>query len=260
MTDIQAGSLSSGLFFMPAFDKIPIIGEVSEISAWQEIRNGFDFTALLSILLSVIPSLVCITLHELSHGLVARSLGDDTAQRAGRLTLNPLKHLDLMGLIMMVVAHVGWAKPVPVNMMNFKNPKRGMAVTALAGPVSNVLITCVFFFLYGLLYLPLTLGGSAAAGYLLDMLRLTAIISMGYAVFNLIPIPPLDGSKVLFSLVSDRAYYQLMRYERYGMILLYALVFTNLLGAPLQTAISFLAGKLLVFARWGLALYQLLFV
>lgn len=245
---------------MPVFDKIPILGEVSEISAWQEIRDGFDLTNLLSILLSVIPSLVCITLHELSHGLAAYYLGDDTAKRAGRLTLNPIKHLDLMGLVMMVVAHVGWAKPVPVNMMNFKNPKRGMALTSLAGPLSNVLITCVFFFLYGLFYIPLTAGGSAAGSYLLEMLRLTAIISMGYAVFNLIPIPPLDGSKVLFSLVSDRAYYQLMRYERYGMLVLYVLVFTNLLGVPLRTAISFLAGKLLVFAKWGFALAGRLFL
>ncbi len=245
---------------MPAFDKIPILGEVSEIGAWQEIREGFDFTNLLSILLSVIPSLVCITLHELSHGSVAYLLGDDTAKRAGRLTLNPIRHLDLLGLVMMVVAHVGWAKPVPVNMMNFKNPKRGMAVTSLAGPVSNVLITCVFFFLYGLFYIPLTAGGSGAGAYLLEMIRLTAVISMGYAVFNLIPIPPLDGSKVLVSLVSDRADYQLMRYERYGMILLYALVFTNLLGAPLRTAISFLAGRLLIFAQWGLALAGRLFM
>ena len=232
---------------------------MSEIDALREIWEGFDFSYLLSILLSVIPSLVCITLHELSHGLVAYRLGDDTAKRAGRLTLNPLKHLDLMGLVMMVVAHVGWARPVPVNMMNFRDPKRGMALTSLAGPLCNVLITCVFFFLYGLLLLPLSAGGSAAGEYLLEMIRLTAIISMGYAVFNLIPIPPLDGSKVLFSLVSDRAYYQLMRYERYGMILLYALVFTNVLGAPLRTAISFLAGKLLIFARWGLALASLLY-
>ena len=233
---------------------------MSEISAWQEIRDGFDFSALLSILLSVIPSLVCITLHELSHGFVAWRLGDDTAKNAGRLTFNPIRHLDLLGLAMMVVAHVGWAKPVPVNMMNFKNPKRGMAVTALAGPVSNVLITCVFFFIYGALYLPLSTSGSAAAEYLLEMIRLTAVISMGYAVFNLIPIPPLDGSKVLFSLVSDRAYYQLMRYERYGMLLLYALVFTNVLGAPLQTAIAFLAGKLAVFARWVFAMVSRLYL
>lgn len=230
------------------------------ISVWQEIWQGFDFSTVLGVLLSVIPSLLCITLHELSHGLTARALGDDTAEKAGRLTLNPLRHLDLMGLVMMVVAHVGWAKPVPVNMMNFRNPKRGMAVTALAGPVSNVLITCVFFFLYGFLLIPLTGKGSAAGGYAAQMIQLTAIISMGYAVFNLIPIPPLDGAKVLFSLVSDELYYKLMRYERYGMILLYVLVFSDLLGEPLHAAISYLTNRLFVFAEWGFALGKTIFL
>ena len=119
------------------------------VDALRSIWEGFDFTYLLNILLGVIPSLICITLHELSHGFVAYRLGDDTAQRAGRLTLNPLKHLDPMGLLMMLVFHFGWAKPVPVNMMRFKNPKKGMAVTALAGPGCNFLITVVFLFLYG---------------------------------------------------------------------------------------------------------------
>ena len=230
------------------------------ISVWQEIWEGFDFSLLLNVLLSVIPSLVCITLHELSHGLTARALGDDTAEKAGRLTLNPIRHLDLFGLVMMIVAHVGWAKPVPVNMMKFRDPKRGMALTALAGPMSNVLITCVFFFLYGFTLIPLTRNGSAAGDYIARMIQLTAVISIGYAVFNLIPIPPLDGSKVLFSLVSDEAYYKLMRYERYGMILLYVLVFSDLLGAPLHTAISFVSDKLFVFAEWGFALGKTLFL
>ena len=232
---------------------------MNAISDWELIKNGFDFSYLLGLLSGIIPSLICITLHELSHGLVAYALGDDTAKRAGRLSLNPIRHLDWMGLLMMVVAHVGWAKPVPVNMMNFRDPKRGMAVTALAGPASNVLIACFFFFLYGLLILPLSIAGSAAAEYLLEMVQLTAVISVGYAVFNLIPIPPLDGSKVLFSLVSDEAYYKLMRYERYGMLLLYVLVFTNVLGSPLHTAIAFVTDKLFIFARWGFSLAKILF-
>lgn len=231
---------------------------MSGISALQEIWQGFDFSAILGMVLSVVPSLVCITLHELSHGLVALSLGDQTARQAGRLTLNPIKHLDWMGLVMMLAAHVGWAKPVPVNMMNFRDPKRGMALTALAGPVSNVLITCVFFFLYGVLYYPLHVGG-AVGEYLLQMIELTAVISIGYAVFNLLPVPPLDGSKVVFSLVSDSVYYRLMRYERYGMLLLYVLVFTGVLGQPLRAAIAFCTGKLFVFARWGFAFWQYLF-
>ena len=121
---------------------------VSVISIVRDIWEGFDFTYILSILLSVVPSLICITLHELGHGYVAWRLGDDTAKRAGRLTLNPLKHIDTMGLLMMVCFHFGWAKPVPVNMYRFRNPKKGMAVTALAGPVTNLLLALVFMVLY----------------------------------------------------------------------------------------------------------------
>lgn len=208
---------------------------MNAISDLEIIKNGFDFSYLLGILQSVIPSLICITLHELSHGLVAYRLGDDTAKRAGRLTLNPLKHLDPIGLLMMVTVHFGYAKPVPVNMNKFKNPKRDMAITALAGPVSNVVITLVFLLLYGLLYLPLQ--GSAVGEYLLDMLDLTAYISIGYAIFNILPIPPLDGSKVLFSVLDEESYRKLMRYERYGGLILMALVWSGVLGTPLSTAI-----------------------
>ena len=123
---------------------------MTQISGLSSVWDGWDFSYLLSILLGVIPSLICITLHELSHGYVAYRLGDDTAKQAGRLTLNPIRHLDPVGLLMMLVFRVGWAKPVPVNMYRFKNPKRGMAITALAGPVSNVLITLVFLLLEAL--------------------------------------------------------------------------------------------------------------
>ena len=176
---------------------------MTQISGLSSVWDGWDFSYLLSILLGVIPSLICITLHELSHGYVAYRLGDDTAKQAGRLTLNPIKHLDPVGLLMMLVFRVGWAKPVPVNMYRFKNPKRGMAVTALAGPVSNVLITLVFLLLYGALFVPLR--SSSVGGYFLEMIELTAYMSLGLAVFNLIPLPPLDGSKVLFALMRDES-------------------------------------------------------
>lgn len=230
---------------------------VSAISAVQEIWDGFDFTYILSILLGLIPSLLCITLHELSHGLVAYRLGDDTAKRQGRLTLNPLKHLDPMGLLMMLVFHVGWAKPVPVNMYRFKDPKRGMALTALAGPASNVVICLVFLFLYGLAFFPLS--GSRAGGYVLQMLELTAYMSLGLAVFNLLPVPPLDGSKVLFSVIRDESYYKLMRYERYGSILMLLLVASGALGRPLSAVISAVFDALFPVAQWGADLALLLF-
>ena len=206
------------------------------MSTLQTIWEGFDFSYLLDIILGVIPSLLCITLHELSHGLVAWCLGDDTAKRAGRLTLNPLKHLDPMGLLMMLVFHFGWAKPVPVNMMKFKDPKRGMAITALAGPGCNLLITAVFLFLYGLLLRPLS--ASPVGKTVLELLELTAYISLGFCIFNLIPVPPLDGSKILFSVLPDLTYWKLMRYERYGSVVLIVLVWTGLLGRPLSRLIQ----------------------
>lgn len=215
----------------------------------QAIWNGFDFTYLLSILLGVIPSLLCISLHELSHGMVAYKLGDDTAKKRGRLTLNPLKHLDPMGLLMMLVFHVGWAKPVPVNPNYFKNPKRGMALVALAGPVMNIFIAAVFLLLYGLLFYPL--GGSETGSYVLSMINLTASMSVGLAVFNLLPFPPLDGSKVLFSFVPDEWYNKLMRYERYGSIIIFVLVAGGLLSKPLSAAIDAVFQLLLPLAQLG---------
>ena len=219
------------------------------ISAIQSIWEGFDFTYIISILMGLLPALICITLHELSHGYVAWRLGDDTAKNMGRLTLNPLKHLDVMGVLMMMVFHVGWAKPVPINMYKFKNPKRGMAISSLAGPACNLLISIVFLFLYGVAFA--TIGPVGIGSYLLQMLELTAYMSLSLCIFNLIPIPPLDGSKVLFSLMSDEKYYKLMRYERYGMIIMLLLVATGLLGKPLSYAIGYVYGKLFAVAQFG---------
>ena len=202
----------------------------------QTIWNGFDFSYLLEILLGVIPSLICITLHELAHGYTAYRLGDDTAKNAGRLTLNPLKHLDPIGLLMMLVFRFGWAKPVPVNMRNFKNPKQGMAITALAGPACNFLITLVTLVLYGLLYKPLS--GSEVGNTVLELIMVTAYMSLGLCLFNLLPVPPLDGSKVLFSLLPDSAYVKLMQVERYGSILLLVLVWSGILGKPFSNLIQ----------------------
>ena len=216
----------------------------------KTIWDGLNWSYLVTVATAIIPALLCITLHELSHGYVAYLLGDNTAKNAGRLTLNPLKHIDIMGLVMMVVFKVGWAKPVPVNMYNFKNPKRGMAVTALAGPISNLLIGVVFLFLYGLLYSALA-DGSSFQKEILDMVEVTAYLRVGLAVFNIIPIPPLDGSKVLFSALSDDTYYKLMRYEQFGMIALLALVATGVLGKPLNTAISYVFNKMFFIAQFG---------
>lgn len=222
------------------------------MSAFRTIWEGLDWSFVTQTLLSVIPALICITLHEMAHGAVALALGDTTARDAGRLTLNPIKHIDLWGLLMMVIARFGWAKPVPVNMYRFKNPKRGMAITALAGPVANILISCIMLALYGRVYA--ALYSSAVGVYLLQMIELTAYLSCSLAVFNIIPIPPLDGSKILFSLVSDKTYDRLMRYERYGFLILMALVLFNVTAAPLSAATGWLYEKLFHIAEFTFGL------
>jgi len=222
---------------------------VAEISELQTIWEGFDFTYILSIVLGLIPSLICISFHEFSHGCAAYFLGDSTAKERGRLTLNPIKHLDPVGILMLLVFRFGWAKPVPVNMYKFKNPKRGMAITALAGPASNIVLGSFSLLVYGMLFIPLY--DKAAGRYLLEMIEITAYMSIGLAVFNLIPVPPLDGSKVLFSVISNSAYKKLMQYERYGTIVMLLLIWFGILGRPISNAVGFVYDKLFLFAEFG---------
>ncbi len=211
----------------------------------SEIARNLDWSYLIEILKSAIPALICIVLHELSHGAVAYLLGDDTAKRCGRLTLNPLKHIDPFGLLMMATVGFGWAKPVPVDLRKFKNPKRDMAITALAGPASNFLIAficiCIMYSAGSLLY------RSKAGTLVFELLYRTAYLSIGLGVFNLIPVPPLDGSKIAISVLDDKAYYSILRYERFGFIILAVIVASGIINAPLNTAIVFLFEKMSYF-------------
>ena len=208
----------------------------------------------------VAASLLCITFHETCHGLVAYWLGDPTAKRAGRLTLNPLRHVDIGGLLMMALFRFGWAKPVPVDMRNFKNPKAGMALTALAGPVSNVVLAYAAVVLCNfVMFLADRLGSTWLLLALAQFFVYVEIISAGLAVFNVFPIPPLDGSKVLFALLSDRAYDRLMRYEKYGMGLLMALLVTGAIDRPLGAMRDWLLTWLNSLGAWGYTLPSAIF-
>ncbi len=205
------------------------------MEAFTRWLQQLEFGGVLSAVTVVAASLLCIVFHETCHGVVALWLGDTTARDAGRLTLNPLRHIDIFGLIMMAVFQFGWAKPVPVNMRNFKHPKRDMALTALAGPVSNVLLAMAALLVRAVLYYVVysRAGSHAVLEYVISFLEYTAVLSVGLAVFNILPISPLDGSKVLFACLPDRAYLKLMRYERYGMFLLMALLLLGVLDTPL---------------------------
>ena len=184
----------------------------------QNLWNALDLGSMRDTLLRVVSVLICLILHETCHGVAAFFLGDPTAKRNHRLSLNPLRHIDWFGLAAMVLTGVGWAKPVPVNPNYFKRPKLGMAITALAGPVSNLLLA-----LWLLLGVRVLIDGAASLA-LITFLLDTAILSLGLGVFNLIPIPPLDGSKVLAALLPDKQYRLLMRYERFGMLIIMLLV------------------------------------
>ena len=202
----------------------------------SNLWSALDFGSMLDMVLRLAAVLLCLTVHETCHGLAAYALGDPTARRAHRLSLNPLRHIDWFGLLMMFAAGFGWAKPVPVNPNYFKKPKQGMALTALAGPVSN--------FLLALLTLLAARIFCDVAAYsetnqrILDFLLMVAVLSIGLGLFNLVPIRPLDGSKVLFAVLPDRAYDWLMRNERYGMLLLFALVFFDVGSNALSKTIQ----------------------
>ena len=181
----------------------------------------------------LIPAvLLSLSFHEFSHGYVAFKLGDPTAKQAGRLTLNPLAHIDPLGTLCMLIFGFGWAKPVPVNVMYFKDRKKGMAITAAAGPISNLLLAflCLLLFVPVLVYAGWTAVGSYAANFLYIMV----MINVGLAVFNLLPISPLDGSKILYTVLPNKIYFSIMRYERYFQPVLFLLLWTGLLSRPIS--------------------------
>ena len=211
------------------------------MSFLNQLGSIFDFRAALVLLIRVVVALLCITVHELCHGLAAWKLGDPTAKYRGRLSLNPLHHLDPMGFVLLVVAGFGWAKPVPVDPRHFKNPKRGMALNALAGPVSNFIMAILSAVLLSVLY-NAGLGMTEAGFWVLAALAVFLWLNLGLGVFNLFPIPPLDGSKVLFSVLPDRIYAFILRHERYVMLLLFVLVFFDVLDGPLSYLMNALAG------------------
>ena len=177
-----------------------------------------DLTSVLIRLLLVIPTiLIALTFHEYAHGFIANKLGDPTAKNLGRLTLNPLKHLDPVGALMMLFVGIGYAKPVPINSRYFKNPKRDMALTALAGPVMNLILSFAGVTIYSV-YLAL-LGSNSYIAYTVYMFfYYFAYLNAYLAIFNLMPIPPFDGSRIAFAVLPDKYYWGVMKYERTIMI------------------------------------------
>ena len=209
----------------------------------SDILSGdFDIVDLIIYVSSIAFVVFCATpLHEFAHALIAVKLGDDTPRLRGRLTINPMAHIDKRGALMIFLFGFGYAKPVEVRMRRFKKPKRDMALVALAGPVSNILQSLVLLFIYNALYYFGSANGNVLMTYMGLFFFYAAVINVNLAVFNLLPIPPLDGSRLMTALLPSKYYYKIMQYERYIMIGLFVLLFTGILSTPL----SFLSGAVL---------------
>lgn len=207
-------------------------------------------SSLQTMLLRLPIIFLAITVHECAHGYVAYLLGDRTAKAYGRLSLNPLHHMDIMGAVCMLFFGFGWAKPVPVNPQYFKNPKGGMSLVGLAGPVSNFLMALMFSVLYGLLARFFPTMDFFLVEFFANLFLVGIMLNIGLGIFNLIPFPPLDGSKILAYFLPNRWYYQLMQYERYAMPVLIILLALGILDVPLaflQRAVFEVFAKLIMF-------------
>ena len=179
---------------------------------------------LIEILKTVPAILLAISIHEFGHALAAYAMGDDTAKKYGRLTLDPVKHVDALGMIALLIFRFGWAKPVPVNENNFKNKRLGMVIVSAAGPLFNMICAAVFIMIYKLEVTTINMYA------LNEVLAYVVRFNIIFAAFNLIPIPPLDGSKIVLALLPQRAQSYYWEYEKYGMLLLFVLMYTGKVG------------------------------
>ena len=216
----------------------------------------FSTDTLIQFLFVVPCVLIALTFHEFAHGYMAYKLGDPTAKNFGRLTLNPLKHLDPIGTICMIFFHFGWAKPVPINSRYFKKPRRDMALTVAAGPIMNFILA-FFGVLVCRILTKIFVAFPAQSDFVyyiqyaaLTLFSYFHMLNLSLGVFNLIPIPPLDGSRIFYIFLPPKWYFGVMKYEKYIQLALLVLLWTGLLSRPLSAAVSWISGGMQWLVSW----------
>ena len=207
------------------------------------IQMGDARLALIVFLLTVPSMLIALTFHEVAHGFVAYKCGDPTAYNMGRLTLNPIKHLDPIGTLLMLLVGYGWARPVPVNSRFFKNPRKGMALTALAGPITNLILGFIGVALYWLVLYFVPSVNSVVYAVLL-FLQYFGLLNLTFAVFNMIPLPPFDGSRIFLVFLPPKYYFGIMKYERYILLGVLILMSVKPEWSPVSIIAEFLYAKM----------------